>query len=807
MAEEAAKQEETKSEDEQDSDFANFDKEKEQAQVWTGKITAFVDHQLRSATSSLPIIGGGITGGLTWLHQHNTVNAIVVGGVTFFVTGIFTYGSAWSKAFLEVARTKGKDHGKGSALSFFVWLEKELEKIDWQLADPDGKYLIKLRDSDCRYDDIEGIIEDSTFGFSTPELEEIFINLDLSQSELRSEEGFTDTEDDIWDLLRRAKERKNLRLLILAPGGRGKTTLLRHLTYNYALKQPKRNAPDLIPVFLRLRRWQEVIATTEGLDLPTLIEQHLNEDIFPKKETKKDTEKDIFQQLDLPQNWAKNHLAKHQMLVMFDGFDEVKPEYAQKVSQWIGQQWQDFRQNYFILTSRPKGYKAFRSEHKPRQQVFVNEFTDQNIRDFVHKWYFWQEQETGVRRSLRAKKEAADTKAENLINQLFKKDELGEVSPLLQLAKNPLNLNMIIRLHRARSGAEKALPQQRVDLFRQIFDLQLVTRPEARGWDMILEHNDEKHRHRALQQLALSMGNTTTIEYSELLSRMQGFIQDLGYPESTSAKDFVERLIHVSELILKKDEYYEFAHNLFQSYLIALEVKQLKQENLLKENWEQNLWFEACIMYATLLINPTDFIVHFYNQGNPKAQELAEKCYRELPIKKRRGLEFLEQKRQTSLFTQLETFLKNGQWREADQETTRLMLLIAKREDEGYLDVESIKKFPCEELRTIDKLWVDYSNGKFGFSVQKKVWIACGGVPGKYDYDVYKKFADQVGWRRSGNWLGYDELTLELELGELLDRKEVEVKYAHLPALNSLWMSGGVLGVEDRRILFSRRDL
>ncbi len=78
-----------------------------------------------------------------------------------------TYGSAWSQGFLEIARTKGKNHGKGTALSFFVWLDKRLEKIRWQLANPDGKYLIKLRDSDCRYDDIEGI-EDAIFGFSTP---------------------------------------------------------------------------------------------------------------------------------------------------------------------------------------------------------------------------------------------------------------------------------------------------------------------------------------------------------------------------------------------------------------------------------------------------------------------------------------------------------------------------------------------------------------------------------------------------------------------------------------------------------------
>jgi hypothetical protein len=459
------------------------------------------------------------------------------------------------------------------------------------------------------------------------------------------------------------------------------------------------------------------------------------------------------------------------MLVMFDGFDEVKPEYAEKVSQWIGKQWHDFRQNYFILTSRPKGYQAFRSEHKPRQKVFINEFTDKNIHDFVYKWYFWQEQETRVSRSLKAKQEAADNKAKDLINQLFALDDSGESSTLLALARNPLNLNMIVQLHRANFGSGQKLPQQRVDLFRRIFDLQLITRPQARGIDMILDNNEENHRQLVLQQLALKMGNTTTIEYSELLSSIQNFIQELGYPESTSAKDFVERLIHVSELILKKDEYYEFAHNLFQSYLIALEIKRLKQENLLKENWEQNLWYETCIIYATLLIDPTDFIVHFYNQSNPKAQGLAERCYRELPVKKRRGLEFLEQKRQTSLFTQLETYLKNGQWREADEETMRLMLLIAKREDEGWLDEESAENFPCEELRTIDKLWVDNSGGKFGFSVQKKVWLDCGGVLGEYDYDVYKKFADEVGWRGDGQWLIYDELTFLLE----------DSQHAHLP--------------------------
>ena len=259
-------------------------------------------------------------------------------------------------------------------------MDQGLEKLHWKLANHDGKYLIKIRDSDCRYDDIEGI-EETTFGFSTPELEQIFINLELEPQALLETgrvEPHKEIENDIWDVLKQAKERNNnLCLLILAPGERGKTTLLRHLAYKYSIKRPEKGAPALIPVLLRLRRLQEVIAKTEELDLPSLIEKHIKQDIS--------------RNLNLPKNWAKNHLSQNKMLIMFDGFDEIKPEHTDKISQWIGKQWHDFRENYFILTSRPKGYEAFRSEHRPRKTVFINEFTNKNIKDFVYKWYFSQE--------------------------------------------------------------------------------------------------------------------------------------------------------------------------------------------------------------------------------------------------------------------------------------------------------------------------------------------------------------------------------------------------------------------------------
>jgi hypothetical protein len=77
-------------------------------------------------------------------------------------------------------------------------------------------------------------------------------------------------------------------------------------------------------------------------------------------------------------------------------------------------------------------------------------------------------------------------------------------------------------------------------------------------------------------------------------------------------------------------------------------------------------------------------------------------------------------------YAQLEALLKAGKWQEADQETANQICQVMGRSEEGWLRVEDIEQFPCADLRAIDQLWVRYSNGKFGFSVQKKIWQQCG---------------------------------------------------------------------------------
>jgi hypothetical protein len=119
-------------------------------------------------------------------------------------------------------------------------------------------------------------------------------------------------------------------------------------------------------------------------------------------------------------------------------------------------------------------------------------------------------------------------------------------------------------------------------------------------------------------------------------------------------------------------------------------------------------------------------------------------------------------------YSRLEEFLKTGKWKEADQETTHLMLKVANQEKEGFLDETNLQKFPCKVLSKIDRLWVDSSGGKFGFSVQKKIFVeSCGGTPdGQYD-KTYEKaitcFTTSVGWCREGLCISYSDLTFNTQ--------------------------------------------
>ncbi|QSJ20215.1 GUN4 domain-containing protein [Nostoc sp. UHCC 0702] len=110
-------------------------------------------------------------------------------------------------------------------------------------------------------------------------------------------------------------------------------------------------------------------------------------------------------------------------------------------------------------------------------------------------------------------------------------------------------------------------------------------------------------------------------------------------------------------------------------------------------------------------------------------------------------------------YTQLQNLLAHHQWKEADIETTKLMLQVIGKNYWNEVYKEDIQKFSCKHLQTIDQLWKQYSHGYFGFSVQQTIWSEIGG---QIDYETEKILGDRLGWRKEGNWLDYDQLTFKL---------------------------------------------
>ncbi|MBE9199115.1 MULTISPECIES: GUN4 domain-containing protein [unclassified Nodularia (in: cyanobacteria)] len=141
-------------------------------------------------------------------------------------------------------------------------------------------------------------------------------------------------------------------------------------------------------------------------------------------------------------------------------------------------------------------------------------------------------------------------------------------------------------------------------------------------------------------------------------------------------------------------------------------------------------------------------------------------------------------------YSHLRYLLAAGKWKEADEETKRVMLAVAKREKEGWLNEESIDNFPCDDLGTIDQLWLKYSNGRFGFSVQKRIYQSLGGTR-NYDPKIWEAFGDKVGWRKGRIWLDYSNITFDIAAPE-----------AHLPSPRGVDWGGLVLGWFC--VLFSR---
>jgi hypothetical protein len=146
----------------------------------------------------------------------------------------------------------------------------------------------------------------------------------------------------------------------------------------------------------------------------------------------------------------------------------------------------------------------------------------------------------------------------------------------------------------------------------------------------------------------------------------------------------------------------------------------------------------------------------------PPVEEAPKPNLDEIPLESEAGMDYAP----------LRTCLSEADFRGADDETRALLIKLAgegavKR---GWVYFTEVRTISVKDFKTMDALWKTASNGKFGFSVQKELWVQ--------NSKRWDKFFKQIDWTRGPN-ANYVKWPMEFIYS-------MEAVKGHMPLTNAL---------------------
>ncbi|XP_024968436.1 tetrapyrrole-binding protein, chloroplastic-like [Cynara cardunculus var. scolymus] len=135
---------------------------------------------------------------------------------------------------------------------------------------------------------------------------------------------------------------------------------------------------------------------------------------------------------------------------------------------------------------------------------------------------------------------------------------------------------------------------------------------------------------------------------------------------------------------------------------------------------------------------------------------------------------------QSTSFDLLQRLLSTNDFREADNETRRLLIGLAGEaaQKRGYIFFSEVQFIPQVYLQTIDQLWRNHSSNKFGYSVQKRLWE-------KSNKD-FTAFFIKVGWMKKLDTKEVLQYNYRAFPDEFVWELNDETPEGHLPLTNAL---------------------
>ncbi len=123
----------------------------------------------------------------------------------------------------------------------------------------------------------------------------------------------------------------------------------------------------------------------------------------------------------------------------------------------------------------------------------------------------------------------------------------------------------------------------------------------------------------------------------------------------------------------------------------------------------------------------------------------------------------------TYRYGKLRELLAANKWKEADLETTKVMIDITGKAELDDITPNDLQTFPCNAIMVIDQLWQKYSNNRFGFSVQLSIYQSLGGnmdTIRAQNNEFLQRTGEKIGWHVNGKRIEYDDFDFCLEASE-----------------------------------------
>ena len=189
-----------------------------------------------------------------------------------------------------------------------------------------------------------------------------------------------------------------------------------------------------------------------------------------------------------------------------------------------------------------------------------------------------------------------------------------------------------------------------------------------------------------------------------------------------------------------------------------------------KENRNEERWAEIFRLAFAETENPDRFREQFDKMISVQYNRDADRAY-EKELRKSR--EYLTEN-QGQIYQKLEEYLEQQDWKKADYETAFIMYQWMVIENyEGFDDL--FKKVSLDVIDEIDRLWMDYSEEKFGIKGQAKIYRDLVGGTGEYNDEIWDRFGDLVGWKQGERWFNLGNMEVAYRTPETHDY--------HLPKL------------------------